>query len=144
MARQLLLLDLICILCFLDGSRFFKEPAGIVCHAFEAYSRGWCILLELEMISFFFLETFIYSNWICSPFRKISTFLSPFLKSANMEQGHISSLVLIRTSFLINPQFISVVFLVFVLVFSCFVSVFFGILSYLILLSTSVFVQKLS
>ena len=134
---------------FLDGSRFFKEPAGIACYAFEPYSRGWCILLELEMISFlpiifFFLQTFIYSNWICSPFRKISTFLSPFLKSANMEQWHISSLVLIRTSFLINPQFISVVFLVFFLVFSCFVSVFFGILSYLILLSTSVFVQKLS
>ena len=21
--------------CFLDGSRFFKEPVGIVCHAFE-------------------------------------------------------------------------------------------------------------
>ena len=28
-----------------------KEAAGIVCHAFEAFSRG-CILLELEMISF--------------------------------------------------------------------------------------------
>ena len=32
-------------LCFLDGSRFFKEPAGIACYAFEAFSRG-CILLE--------------------------------------------------------------------------------------------------
>ena len=30
---------------FLDGSRFFKEPAGIACYAFEAFSRG-CILLE--------------------------------------------------------------------------------------------------
>ena len=29
----------------------FKEPAGTVCHSFEAFSRG-CILLELEMISF--------------------------------------------------------------------------------------------
>ena len=37
--------------CFLDGSRFFKEPAGIVCHAFEVFSSG-CILLELEMITF--------------------------------------------------------------------------------------------
>ena len=37
--------------CFLDGSRFFKEPAGIICHTFEAFSRG-CILLELEIISF--------------------------------------------------------------------------------------------
>ena len=24
--------------CFLDDSCFFKEPAGIVCHAFEAFS----------------------------------------------------------------------------------------------------------
>ena len=42
---------------FLDGSLFFKEPpAGIVCHAFEAFSRG-CILLELEFppIIVFFL-----------------------------------------------------------------------------------------
>ena len=34
--------------CFLDGPCFFKEPAGIACYAFEAfsiYSRG-CILLE--------------------------------------------------------------------------------------------------
>ena len=31
--------------CFIDGSHFFKKPAGIVCHAFEAFSRG-CILLE--------------------------------------------------------------------------------------------------
>ena len=29
----------------------FKEPAGTVCHSFEAFSRGF-ILLELEMISF--------------------------------------------------------------------------------------------
>ena len=47
---------------FLDGSRFFKEPIGIVCHAFEAFSRG-SILLEFEMTSFvsiivFFLWTF--------------------------------------------------------------------------------------
>ena len=28
---------------------FFKELAGIVCHAFEEFSRGW-ILLELEMM----------------------------------------------------------------------------------------------
>ena len=25
--------------CFLYGSSFFKEPAEIVCHAFEAFSR---------------------------------------------------------------------------------------------------------
>ena len=37
--------------CFLDGSRFLKETVGIVCHAFEAFSRG-CILLDIEMISF--------------------------------------------------------------------------------------------
>ena len=30
---------------------FFKELAGKVCHAFEAFSRG-CISLELEMIGF--------------------------------------------------------------------------------------------
>ena len=28
--------------CFLDGSRFLKEPAGKVCHAFEAFSES-CI-----------------------------------------------------------------------------------------------------
>ena len=51
-AGQLLFQGLICFfLCFLDGSRFFEEPAEIVCHTFEAFSRG-CILLELEMISF--------------------------------------------------------------------------------------------
>ena len=32
---------------FLDDSCFFREPAGIVCHAFEAFSRG-CILLEFS------------------------------------------------------------------------------------------------
>ena len=37
--------------CFLDGSRFFKEPAGIVCHAFEAISRG-SIFLEFEILRF--------------------------------------------------------------------------------------------
>ena len=37
--------------CFLDGPHFFKEPAGIVCHAFEAYSRVY-ILLELPVICF--------------------------------------------------------------------------------------------
>ena len=51
LARQLLLLDLICFCIFLDGSHFHKEPPEIVCHAFETFSRG-CILLELEMIKF--------------------------------------------------------------------------------------------
>ena len=36
---------------FLDGSRFFKEAAGIACQDFEAFSRG-CILSELEMVCF--------------------------------------------------------------------------------------------
>ena len=40
--------------CFIDGSRFFKELAGIVCHAFEAYSRS-CVLLELKIIIVFFV-----------------------------------------------------------------------------------------
>ena len=47
MARQLLLVDLVC----------FKEAAGIVCHAFEALSRG-CVLLDLEMISFLSIINF--------------------------------------------------------------------------------------
>ena len=33
---------------FLVSFRFFKEPAGIACYAFEVFSRG-CVLLELEM-----------------------------------------------------------------------------------------------
>ena len=41
MARQLLLLNSICFCKFLDSSQFFKEPAGIICHAFEAFSRDW-------------------------------------------------------------------------------------------------------
>ena len=50
---SILLLDLHLFFgCFLDGSRFSKEPAGIAsCHAFETFSGG-CILLELKMISF--------------------------------------------------------------------------------------------
>ena len=46
--------------------------------------------------------------------------------------------------FLDQSQIISVVFLVFSLVFSCCISVFLGILLYLILSPVSVFVQKLS
>ena len=46
--------------CFLDGSRIFKEP---VRHVFGAFSRS-CILLEFGMISFlpiitYFLHTFL-------------------------------------------------------------------------------------
>ena len=54
------------------------------------------------------------------------------------------SLVLIRKSSLINSQFISLAFLVFSLVFSCCISVFLGILLYLILSHVSISVQKLS
>ena len=39
---------------FIDGCHFFKEPVGIVCHAFEGFSRGF-ILLELKIIVVFFL-----------------------------------------------------------------------------------------
>ena len=42
---NILLLDLTFVCVFLDGSRFFKEPAEIACYAFEAFSRS-CILLE--------------------------------------------------------------------------------------------------
>ena len=51
MVGQFLLLHLICFCMFLDGSRVFEKQAGMVCHAFEAFSRG-LILLELEMIIF--------------------------------------------------------------------------------------------
>ena len=27
--------------CLLDASRFFKEPVGIVCHAFEAFYQRY-------------------------------------------------------------------------------------------------------
>ena len=57
---------------------------------------------------------------------------------------HISSLLLIRYSFFNQSKFISVTFLVFSLVFSRFVSVFYGILLFLILSPLLVFVQKLS
>ena len=38
LARQLLLLDLIRFLYVFICFRFFKEPAGIVCHAFAAFN----------------------------------------------------------------------------------------------------------
>ena len=57
---------------------------------------------------------------------------------------HISSLLLIRNSFFNQSKFILVIFLVFSLVFSRFVSVFYGILLFLILSPLLVFVQKLS
>ena len=56
----------------------------------------------------------------------------------------MSSLSTNQEIFFDQFQFISVVLLVFSLVFSCCVSVFLGILLYLILLPVSVFVQKLS
>ena len=65
-------------MCFLDGSGFFKEPAGTVCYAFEAFSR-----LEVA---------FYKSNRIFSPFKNVLTFLSLFLKSANKEQLHFTYL----------------------------------------------------
>ena len=40
--------------CLIDGSRIFKEPTGIVSHAFEGFSRG-CILLELELVNFIWI-----------------------------------------------------------------------------------------
>ena len=39
---------------FLEASHFLKEPAGIVCHAFEVFSRGY-ILIALKIIIVFFL-----------------------------------------------------------------------------------------
>ena len=54
------------------------------------------------MISFLpiFLSNFLKSNSICSSFKNVLTFLSSFLKSANKEQWHfMSSLVLIRNLF---------------------------------------------
>ena len=40
--------------CFIDSCRSFKETAEIVCHVFEAFSRG-CMLLELKFVIVFFL-----------------------------------------------------------------------------------------
>ena len=46
----LLLLDFSLILrCFLDGSRFLMEPAGIACLAFGAFREGF-VLLEFAII----------------------------------------------------------------------------------------------
>lgn len=59
--------------CFLDDSRYFKEPAGITCQAFEAFSRSW-ILLELEIS---FLPVIFKRFFRPTGFAR---FLSPFLK----------------------------------------------------------------
>ena len=68
----------------------FKEPAGIACSAFEAFSRA-CIFLEEEMITFLsiFLQNFLKSNRIYSPFKNV---LSLFLKSANKKRWHFTCL----------------------------------------------------
>ena len=75
----------------------------------------------------------------------------PFSKVKQRTGRIIAMAISLRTSsstnqeiFLDQSQFISVVLLVFSLVFSCCVSVFLGIVLYLILLPVSVFVQKLS
>ena len=60
----------------------FNEPARILSHAFEAFSRGF-ILLELEMISFL-------PSWICLSFKSVFMFLSPLLKFGNQEQWHFA------------------------------------------------------
>ena len=62
-----------------------KEPVGTVCHAFEAFSRGY-ILLELEMIGF--LPIIFKLFFRVAGFAHVSMVLSPSFKSANKEQWH--------------------------------------------------------
>ena len=112
----------------LDGSRFFKKPAGIVCHAFEAFSRV-CILLKLEMIGFLPI--------IFKLFFRVTGF-APLLRmfsNLGIRSNDISQVFNINQEILFDQcseqmwplfQFISVVFLVLSLVFSCCVSVFLG------------------
>ena len=64
----------------------------------------------------------------------------PYLRSNDI--AHV--LTINQEIFFDQSQFISVVFLVFSLVFCCFISVLLGILLYSILSPVSVFVQKLS
>ena len=79
------------------------------------------------------------SNTICSPFKNVLTFLSPFFKYANKENDISHAFASTNQEiFFDQSQYISVVFLVFSLVFSCCVSVFLGILLYLILSAVSV------
>ena len=92
-----------------------KEPAGIFCHTFEAFSRGW-VLLELEMISF---PPIIFKLFFRVPldlliFQECFYVLFSSVKSENEEQW-----ILFRKPFFdqcseqLRPlfQFISVVFL---------------------------------
>ena len=65
-----------------------KEPVGTVCHAFEAFSRGY-ILLELEMIGF--LPIIFKLFFRVAGFAHVSMALSPFFKSANKEQWHFAA-----------------------------------------------------
>ena len=76
--------------CFLDGSRVFKESAGIACHAFKTFSRGW-ILLELE-ISFLpiIFKLFFKLPGFAHPLRIFSRFYLHFNKSGNNEQWHFT------------------------------------------------------
>ena len=66
----------------------FKEPAGTVCHSFEAFSRG-CILLELEMISFLPIIFKLFFR-VAGFAQLLRVFLFPFLKSWNKEQWHFA------------------------------------------------------
>ena len=74
-----------------------KEPVGTVCHAFEAFSRGY-ILLELEMIGF--LPIIFKLFFRVAGFAHVSMILSP-----SCEQGAMafrSSSLLIRKPLLAN------------------------------------------
>ena len=69
---SLWLADLICFLDVFYMVLAFNEPAGTVCHACEAFSRGF-ILLELEMIRFL-------PSWICSSLKNVFMFIIPIFK----------------------------------------------------------------
>ena len=80
-----------------------------------------------------FLKNFLMSNRNCWPFKNVLMFLFLFLKYANKEQWHLTLFFGSNQEiFFDQSQFISVVFLVSSLVFSCCVSLFLEILLYLI------------
>ena len=66
---------LICVLYFLDGCRFFTEPAGIFCHAFEALSmRLHFIRVKSDSLpiifNFFFRAGFVHLLRMSSRFKE--------------------------------------------------------------------------
>ena len=70
----------------------FEEPAGKVCHSFEAFSRGWTKINN--KFSSYNFQAFLQSSWISSSFKNIFMLLFTFLRSGNKKHGILQVLII--------------------------------------------------